>query len=56
MCEPISIKEQYIWLPSGHPSFGYMKHKLPDLFSHMPNFDLNVIPAFWLKVIEFTTF
>lgn len=37
-----SSKEQHIWLCHcrlRHPSFGYMRHMFPDLFTNMQSFD-----------------
>ena len=38
----VNINEKEIWLwhrRLGHPSFTYMKHLFPDLFSQVKNFD-----------------
>ena len=52
MHHPIGIKERQIWLwhrRLGHPSFGYMKHLFPDLFSHVSNHDLKCETCIFAK-------
>ena len=42
MHHPSGTKERQIWIlhrQLGHPSFGYMQHLFPDLFSHISSVD-----------------